>query len=217
MNNLDPRVGFAWDPKGDQKWAVRGGFGDFTQQHAIFTIVKGGVGGRNGLVTLSLNSDRSAVPGLPEHAAGLPAGRGAAGAQHPGDFAGPRERARVDWRVSGSSGSWPRTSVAVDLTSTAASSMGFSIWTRRADPEGSAQHGLGANPNAIVRTSAQADLTGPMCPARMASGTWTCSPTKAAPGTKASDSRACTARRRCPDRVVHVSSAEEMAEPLVLA
>ena len=69
-NNLDPRVGFAWDPKGDQKWAVRGGFGRFTQQHAIFTIVKGGVGGRNGQVTLSLDADRSAVPDLPEHAAG---------------------------------------------------------------------------------------------------------------------------------------------------
>ena len=95
-NNVDPRVGFAWDPKGDQKWAVRGGFGRFTQQHAIFTIVKGGVGGRNGLVTLSLDADRPAVPDVPEHAAGVPAGRGAAGAQHPGDLARPRERARVD-------------------------------------------------------------------------------------------------------------------------
>jgi Carboxypeptidase regulatory-like domain/TonB dependent receptor len=26
-NNLMPRIGFAWDPRGDQKWAVRGGFG----------------------------------------------------------------------------------------------------------------------------------------------------------------------------------------------
>ncbi len=49
----------AWDPKGDQKWAVRGGIGRFTQQHPIFTIVKGGVGGRNGIVTVSL------VPGDP--------------------------------------------------------------------------------------------------------------------------------------------------------
>ena len=65
-NNLDPRVGFAWDPKGDQKWAVRGGVGRFTQQHPIFTIVKGGVGGRNGQVTLSLNADRPAVPDLPQ-------------------------------------------------------------------------------------------------------------------------------------------------------
>jgi hypothetical protein len=91
-NNLDPRIGFAWDPKGDQKWAVRGGVGRFTQQHAIFTIVKGGVGGRNGLVTLSLSFNRSALPEVPEHTPWLPAGRGAAGAEHSGDFAESRER-----------------------------------------------------------------------------------------------------------------------------
>ena len=102
-NNLDPRLGFAWDPKGDQKWAVRGGFGGFTQQHAIFTIVKGGVGGRNGLVTLIADADRPAVPDVPERAAGVPAGRGAAGARHPGDLTRPRERARVDRRASASS------------------------------------------------------------------------------------------------------------------
>ncbi len=73
-NNLDPRVGFAWDPRGDQKWAVRGGFGGFTQQHAIFTIVKGGVGGRNGLVTLSLNSTDPLFPTFPNTLPGFPPG-----------------------------------------------------------------------------------------------------------------------------------------------
>jgi outer membrane receptor protein involved in Fe transport len=58
-NNFDPRIGVAWDPKGDQKWAIRGGVGRFTQQHPIFTIVKGAVGGRYGIVTVSL------VPGDP--------------------------------------------------------------------------------------------------------------------------------------------------------
>ena len=86
-NNFDPRIGFAWDPKGDQKWAVRGGVGRFTQQHPIFTIVKGGVGGRNGQVTVNLTPSRPAVSDLPEHAAGVSAGSRAAGAQHPGDFA----------------------------------------------------------------------------------------------------------------------------------
>ncbi len=73
-NNLDPRVGFAWDPKGDQKWAVRGGFGRFTQQHPIFTIVKGGVGGRNGLVTLSLSSTDPLFPTFPNVLPGFPPG-----------------------------------------------------------------------------------------------------------------------------------------------
>ena len=86
-NNVDPRIGFAWDPKGDQKWAVRGGVGRFTQQYAIFTIVKGGVGGRNGQVTVTLAPSRSAVPDVPQCAAGVPAGSGAAGARHPGDLA----------------------------------------------------------------------------------------------------------------------------------
>ena len=73
-DNLDPRVGFAWDPKGDQKWAVRGGFGSFTQQHPIFTIVKGGVGGRNGLVTLNLTPGNPLFPTFPNAIASLPTG-----------------------------------------------------------------------------------------------------------------------------------------------
>ena len=162
-NNLDPRVGFAWDPRGDQKWAVRGGFGGFTQQHAIFTIVKGGVGGRNGLVTLSLSRDRSAVPDVPEHAAGLPAGSGAAGAQHPGDFAGPRERARVDGE--------PRRPASAGRARQRGG--GLQHQPRRqarvprheradADPEGSAQRGAERESQLPSSgRSAQADLTRP--------------------------------------------------------
>ena len=73
-NNLDPRVGFAWDPKGDQKWSVRGGFGRFTQQYAIFTIVKGGVGGRNGQVTLSLAPTDPLFPTFPNALPAFPPG-----------------------------------------------------------------------------------------------------------------------------------------------
>ena len=106
---------------------MRGGFGGFTQQHAIFTIVKGGVGGRNGLVTLSLNADRSALPDVPEHAAGLPAGRGrcpraASRRSRPTSRTSTRGR-----RVSVSSISLgARTSVAVDFNINRGTKQGFS-------------------------------------------------------------------------------------------
>jgi hypothetical protein len=73
-NNLDPRLGFAWDPKGDQKWAVRGGFGGFTQQHPIFTIVKGGVGGRFGQVQLTLPAGDPNFPVFPNALPAFPPG-----------------------------------------------------------------------------------------------------------------------------------------------
>ena len=73
-NNFDPRIGFAWDVKGDQKWAVRGGVGRFTQQHPIFTIVKGGVGGRNGQVTLTLTPADALFPTFPNILPAFPPG-----------------------------------------------------------------------------------------------------------------------------------------------
>jgi hypothetical protein len=73
-NNFDPRVGFAWDPTGEQKWSVRGGFGRFTQQHPIFTIVKGGVSGRNGQVVLSLTPNDPLFPVFPNTLPAFPPG-----------------------------------------------------------------------------------------------------------------------------------------------
>ena len=73
-DNFDPRVGFAWDIRGDQKWALRGGFGRFTQQHPIFTIVKGGVGGRNGQVTITLTPADPLFPTAPNSLPAFPAG-----------------------------------------------------------------------------------------------------------------------------------------------
>ncbi len=73
-NNFDPRVGFAWDIRGDQKWALRGGFGRFTQQHPIFTIVKGGVGGRNGQITITLTPADALFPTFPNALPSFPAG-----------------------------------------------------------------------------------------------------------------------------------------------
>ena len=73
-NNLDPRVGFAWDPKSDQRWSIRGGFGRFTQQHPIFTILKGAVQGRNGIVQLSLQPTDPFFPVYPNNLPNFPPG-----------------------------------------------------------------------------------------------------------------------------------------------
>lgn len=73
-NNFDPRVGFNWDPTGEQKWSIRGGFGRFTQQHPIFTIVKGGVSGRNGQVVLSLTPSDPLFPTFPNTLPAFPPG-----------------------------------------------------------------------------------------------------------------------------------------------
>jgi len=73
-NNLDPRLGFNWDMRGDQKWAMRGGVGRFTQQNPIFTIVKGAVLGRNGIVTLALPPSDPAFPVYPNALPGFPPG-----------------------------------------------------------------------------------------------------------------------------------------------
>ena len=174
-NNFDPRVGFAWDPKGDQKWAVRGGFGRFTQQHPIFTIVKGGVGGRNGQVTVVAVADRPAVPDLPERAAGVPAGRGAAAAQHPGDLARPGERARLAGHIGFQRQLGPRTSVAVDANINRGVKHGFLDMNQAgADPEGRAERGARResechDPHAGAGRCDAADC--PRC--RTASGAWT--------------------------------------------
>ena len=71
-DNVDPRLGFAWDPTGEQRWAIRGGTGWFTQQHPIFTIVKGGVGGRNGQVLLNLTPTSPLFPTFPNAIPSLP-------------------------------------------------------------------------------------------------------------------------------------------------
>jgi outer membrane receptor protein involved in Fe transport len=165
-NNFDPRIGFAWDPKGDQKWAVRGGVGHFTQQHAIFTIVKGGVGGRNGLVTLSLNSTDPLFPTFPNTLPGFPPG--AVLPARSIQEISPDLENEHSWNgslgVQHQIGS--RSNVAVDFNINRGVKHGFLDMNAPAPiPKEQLNAALSANPAAVVRTQAQADLTRPNVPA----------------------------------------------------
>ncbi len=165
-NNLDPRVGVAWDPRGDQKWAVRGGFGRFTQQHPIFTIVKGGVGGRNGQVTVLLTPTDPLFPTFPNSLAAFP----------PGAVLPPRSIQEISPDLENEH-SWnfafgvqrqigPRTSIAVDANVNRGVKHGFLDMNQPAPiPKDVLNAALSANPNAVVRTQAQADATRPLVPA----------------------------------------------------
>jgi outer membrane receptor protein involved in Fe transport len=164
-NNFDPRVGFAWDPRGDQKWAVRGGFGRFTQQHPIFTIVKGGVGGRNGQVTVVLSPTDPLFPTFPNPLPAFP----------PGAVLPPRSIQEISpdlenehaWQASigfqrqlGA-----RTSVAVDANVNRGTKHGFLDMNAPAPiPKDVLNAALASNPNAAIRTLAQADATRPVTP-----------------------------------------------------
>lgn len=165
-NNFDPRVGFAWDVKGDQTWAVRGGFGRFTQQHPIFTVVKGGVGGRNGQVTVVLAPTDPLFPTFPNPLPAFP----------PGAVLPPRSIQEISpdlenehaWQVSvgvqrqiGT-----RTSVAVDVNVNRGVKHGFLDMNAPTPiPKDVLNAALANSPTAVVRTLAQADATRPIRPA----------------------------------------------------
>jgi outer membrane receptor protein involved in Fe transport len=164
-NNLDPRVGFAWDPNGDQKWAVRGGFGRFTQQHPIFTIVKGGVGGRNGQVTVLLTPADPLFPTFPNPLPAFPPGAilPARNIQEISPDLENEHAWNASFGVQRQIG--PRTSISVDANLNRGTKHGF-LDTNQPTPISKEQLNavLGANPNAVIRTVAQADLTRPNRP-----------------------------------------------------
>ena len=164
-NNLDPRIGFAWDPMGDQKWAIRGGVGHFTQQHPIFTIVKGGVGGRNGQVTVQFTPTDPLFPVFPNTLPGFP----------PGAVLPARSIQEISPDLENES-AWTasigfqrqlgaRTSVAVDANINRGIKHGFLDMNAPTPiPKDQLNAVLGANPSATIRTVAQADQTRPIVP-----------------------------------------------------
>jgi outer membrane receptor protein involved in Fe transport len=64
-NNVQPRLGAAWDPGGRGWVIVRGGVGVYTQQQLLYYINRVQLEGPDGTVTLSLSPDSPLFPGYP--------------------------------------------------------------------------------------------------------------------------------------------------------
>jgi outer membrane receptor protein involved in Fe transport len=155
-NNVDPRVGFNWDPRGDQRWSVHGGAGRFTQQNPIFTIVKGAVLGRNGIVTLALPPSDPAFPVFPNALPGFPPGA-VLPARNIQEISPDLEN-EFAWQyslgVQRQLGA--RSSASVDLNVNRSHKHGF-LDTNYPTPISKAE--INAGGGRVLRTSAQADLT----------------------------------------------------------
>lgn len=160
-NNFDPRIGFAWDPTGDQRWSVRGGFGRFTQQNAIFTIVKGALLGRNGLVTLALPPSDPAFPVFPNVLPGFPAGA-TLPARNIQEIADDLEN-EFAWQYNFGVQRQlsPRMSAAVDVNINRGQKHGF---LDKNFPAPISRDVINAAGGVPVRTTAQADATRPIQP-----------------------------------------------------
>ena len=98
-------------------------------------------------------ADRSAVPDVPERAAGVPAGSGAAAARHPGDLARSRERARVAGQHRRPASARSADQLAVDANMNRGVKHGFLDMNQAAPiPKDVLNAALASNPNATIRT-----------------------------------------------------------------
>lgn len=160
-NNIDPRVGFAWDPKGDQRWSIRGGFGRFTQQNPVFTIVKGAVLGRNGEVDLVLAPSDPLFPTFPNVLPGFPVG--AVLPARKIQEISPDLENEFSWNysVGVQRQLGTRTTAAVEVNVNRGQKHGF-LDTNQPTPI--PKDVINAAGGAVVRTVAQADLTRPILP-----------------------------------------------------
>jgi hypothetical protein len=73
-NNVQPRVGVAWDLFGSGRTIVRGGAGIYTQQQLLYYINRVQLEGADGTVTVSLTPDSPFFPRFPNVLTSLPAG-----------------------------------------------------------------------------------------------------------------------------------------------
>ena len=71
-NNVQPRIGAAWEPVPGGRTLVRGGFGVYTQQHLLYYINRAQLEGPGGAVTISLAPESPLFPTYPNVFTSLP-------------------------------------------------------------------------------------------------------------------------------------------------
>lgn len=64
-DNVQPRLGAAWDPSGRGRTIVRGGVGLYTQQHLLYPINRVQLEGPDGTTTIFLSPDSPLMPIFP--------------------------------------------------------------------------------------------------------------------------------------------------------
>jgi hypothetical protein len=71
-NNIQPRVGVSWAPRGDAATIVRGGMGIYTQQQLLSAVERVQTGGPDGAIAISLTPESPLFPTFPRPLINLP-------------------------------------------------------------------------------------------------------------------------------------------------